>query len=460
MNVYTWNSFSKRRNSTKRPSGTGTLHSVRLKEATSIEKPTFVFQGNDFSINYMRAFDHYYFVDDIKSVRQDIIEISCSLDVGATYKSQIGNYEAFVERSYTYRNLFLADPYVAVMNKEQTVETTVSSSVFDPTGFFVVTVLNDQGSNAGFTTYYIITATYLKTLAGYINKDWTAGLADLWSFIQASFLHTADAIVDCIWVPLQLSEMPSGSVTYELVKAGADSVSGCYGYRITSPTIFSKSWSISIPHVYDDFRKGAPYTTAHLYIFGYGIVEINPLDFTSDTITLSMAVDLATGDTIVELSDAGKLISCYTYNIAIPCPVGKVSANLAGTMTGALGTAASIITAAASSGASAVASGIGATASAINTAATAAAPTMSVKGGKGGRAMMYLDNNIRLTLTAKYTTDPDDLKTAQGSIFMKKIRISQLSGYIKCSDASVPIAGMESDKQAVNDLLNGGFYYE
>ena len=85
---------------------------------------------------------------------------------------------------------------------------------------------------------------------------------------------------------------------------------------------------------------------------------------------------------------------------------------------------------------------------------------MSIHGGKGGRALFYAEREIRCIVMARSTTDPDDLKVTQGSIFMKETKISLLSGYVKCSNAEVPIAGMESDKQAVNDLLNSGFYYE
>lgn len=460
MTITTWSNFTKRRNSTRRPGSGGTQHDCKLKEATSVERPTFLLQSNDFSINYVQAFGHYYFVDDIKSVRQDLIEVSCSIDVGATYKSQIGNYRAFVERSYSYRNVMIPDPAVAMLNAEQIAEAVTSSTVFDPTGFFVVTVLNDLGSNAGFTTYYIVTASYLKQLAAYVNKDWGSGVADLLQFFQATFLHTADAIIDCIWLPLQLSEIPSGSVTYEEMKVGVDNVSGVYGYRITSPTIFKQSWDIDIPHIYDDFRRGAPYTVGHLYVFGYGMIEINPLDFTTNTVKLDMAVDLATGDSMIELKDGSNLISCYTYNIAVACPVGQVNANVSGAAGGLISAAgaAGVVRSIASS--SPVAAGIIGVASAVNAVGQAVTPTMSARGGKGGRAMISQDSNIRLTLIARYTTDPDDLKETQGSIFMKETEIGKLSGYVKCSNAEVPISGMESDKQAVNDLLNNGFYYE
>ena len=465
MTIYTWSGFSKRRNSTKQPSVTGTAVTVLLKEGTSIEKPTFVLSSNDFTINYVQAFGHYYFVDDVKSVRNGIIEISCSMDHGATYKSDIGSYTAFVERSATYANTFLPDPEVAIINDE--IVTTDNSYTpmpgFNAQGFFVISVLNDLGSGAGFTTYYIMTASEIEQLAQYINTDWGSAVAptEIVKWLQATFLKTADSVIDCIWLPLSIGDIPVGVTSLETVKIGVDDITGLTALRITDLCIFSEYADVVIPHYYNDFRMGAPYTRCTLYIPGYGMVEINPLDFSSGVVSIHMDIDVTTGDTIAFLKDfAGNVISTYTFNIGVSCPVGKVGANVTQTVGGLISTAGSVASAIASSGASAAASGATAIASGINTAANAVAPTASVHGGKGGRAIGANGLAPIITTYCKATADPDDLQATHGKPFMADGLLSAFSGYVKCSGADVPIAGVESDKRAVNDLLNGGFYYE
>ena len=226
MTITTWSNFTKRRNSTKRPGSGGTQHDCKLKEATSIERPTFLLQSNDFTINYVQAFGHYYFVDDIKSVRQDLIEVSCSIDVGATYKSQIGNYTAFVERSYSYRNIYIPDPAVAILDHEEVNEAYQTLAYFSYTGFYVISVLNDVGSGVGFTTYYVFDAANMERLSQYINVDWGSGggISSVLEWLQATFLHTADAIIDCIWLPLASSLLPAASFSSETVKVGTDEI--------------------------------------------------------------------------------------------------------------------------------------------------------------------------------------------------------------------------------------------
>lgn len=467
MTITTWSNFTKRRNSTKRPGSGGTQHDCKLKEATSIERPTFLLQSNDFTINYVQAFGHYYFVDDIKSVRQDLIEVSCSIDVGATYKSQIGNYTAFVERSYSYRNIYIPDPAVAILDHEEVNEAYQTLAYFSYTGFYVISVLNDVGSGVGFTTYYVFDAANMERLSQYINVDWGSGggISSVLEWLQATFLHTADAIIDCIWLPLASSLLPAASFSSETVKVGTDVITGVTAKRFTDVAIYNFETYIVIPHVYTDFRKAPPYTTVKLFIPGLGMVDINPLDFEAGAIYIEYTVDVATGDTAVILRDdselqGGNVISTYTFNIGVSIPIGHVSANAAGAAGGiasAAGAAGVVRSVAASSP---VAAGIIGVASAVNSISQAVAPTMSVHGGKGGRALFYAEREIRCIVFARNTTDPDDLKNTQGSIFMKETRISLLSGYVKCSNAEVPIAGMESDKQAVNDMLNSGFYYE
>lgn len=464
MNVVTWSNFTKRRNSTKRPSGTGTTHTCTLKESTSVEKPTFVFNSNDFTINYVQAFGHYYFVDDIKSVRNNIIEVSCSMDHGATFKSEIGSYSAFVERAASYHNDDLPDPFVAMINGEQVTSVVTSTlTIFNPGGFFILSVLNSLGSGNGFTTYYIIDVSNIKNLAQYVNTDWGSAATDLLEWFQSTFLKTADSIIDCIWVPLSFSTLSSQSgLSFETVMIGVDLVTGVSAYRVTTgPIIFSGSITVSIPHRYSDFRKGAPYTTGKIFLPGYGMIDFNPLDFDSDDkIYLYFDIDITTGDTVCYMkNDSNLTIAVCTYNIGVPCPVGKVGANVTQTAGGALATVGSALTAFAG-GANAAAAGVAAVASGINTLAAAVGPTASVHGGKGGRAIAENGLDVIVTLITKDTTDPDDLLYIHGRPFMSSAAISAFSGYVKCSGADVPIAGMESDKTAVNDLLNNGFYYE
>ena len=458
MTIKYWTSFSKRKNSTKRPTG-GTSVTCTLKEGTSIESPVFLLTGNLFTVTYVEAFSHYYFVTDIKSVRNGLTEIYCKMDVLATFKSDIGSYTAFIERCDYYNNPLLPDPLVAIFNDETVYDATTAGSFFFSTScIYVLSVINNKGSEAGYCSYYVLDTATLQNVARYCSNAWDSGSTDLIDWIQSTFLKTFESIVDCIWLPVDMSKVVG--TTSENILIGVDDI-GITGKRITGSTVVLGSASLAIPGSYTDFRKGPPYTIGKLFIPMYGMVDFNPLDFEGGDVNCVIYCDVATGDTVCYIkNDNGKIISTITYNLAVQCPIGKVGADATGTASGILSTAAGIVGAVATHGAASAAAGIGATASAVNTLATAVAPTVSVKGGKGGRALSR-NTDFSITIIEKATNDPADLRDTHGQIWMKSGTISGvISGYVQCANASVPINGMDAERDEVNAFLNSGFYYE
>ena len=85
-----------------------------LKEDTSIIDPVILIEGdlNNFvHCNYMTidTFSRKYFVTNIRSIRNGLIEISCHVDVLSTYKSQIRGNKGIISRQAYNWNLYLND---------------------------------------------------------------------------------------------------------------------------------------------------------------------------------------------------------------------------------------------------------------------------------------------------------------------------------------------------------------
>ena len=95
MQIKTYSGFSKRFNSTKRPSG-GVTWDVQLKNETNAKSPTFIINTLDFSINYVEAFGNYYYCD-VKNLDGHRSELICTLDRPATFKSQMGSYTGLID---------------------------------------------------------------------------------------------------------------------------------------------------------------------------------------------------------------------------------------------------------------------------------------------------------------------------------------------------------------------------
>lgn len=463
MQITVYSNFTKRKNSTKRPSSGGVGRTVTLKENTSVENPSFILANNDFTINYVEAFGNYYYVADVISLGNGRVELVCAIDSMATHKSEIGSYYAFVERSFSDIDVSIPDPNVAMMNNTYVSASFLSTpSILASAGMYAVSVLNDRGSGAGFTCTYFMDYDNLKALAQYVNTDWGAGATDFLDWVQSNFLKTADAIIDCIWLPVSITGILSGATAYENVKIGVDIINGVYGYRVlTTSVVASDSDVYSIPHYYSDFRKAAPYSMGKLYLPIFGVIEFNPVDFPDDNIYIQYNLDICTGDMTVYLSNgSGALVATYMYNISVTCPVGKVSQNLTGTAGSLLATVGSAVATAFSGGTAALIAGsITTGASAINTIANAVTPLTSYRGSKGGRSAAY-NSQPRIAILARETADPAWFISTHGRPLMQQKRINTLSGFIKCSGASVPINGHLREKEEVDNYLNSGFYYE
>lgn len=465
MTIDYWTNFSKRKNSTKQPSS-GTSLTVTLKEGTSIEKPVFLISGDHFDICYVKAFtNHYYFVDDIKSVRNGLTEVSCSMDPMATFKSTIGSYEAFIERAASDYDAWLPDPSCSILPYLETDENSLASGL-NSVGCFAVSVLNTIGSGVGFTTTYLMDVTNLKKLANYCNTDWGSLITDplaIVEWMQAVFLKTANSVIDCIWLPIDYSTVSSlPNTSSETVEVGVDQISGCFGYRLTGVCVKQISLtglSFPTPVYYNDFRIYAPYTLYKLYVPGYGMIDIVKQDFPLG-LQIEMDIDMSTGDTMVYLESGTNLIATLHYNIGVSCPVGKVGSDVTGTAVGIIQSRANIVSADVPGNRYSDVSRLEAAASGVNAFSSFAGVTPSVSGSKGGRALIQNGLNFILTQLCHHTIVPSDYGPTNGYMLMQKRTISALSGYIKCINASVPISGMQQDRDTINNYLNTGFYYE
>lgn len=93
-----------------------------LREASSIMRPTIRFRINDVSglrrTNYMyiEEWSRYYFVDDITSYRNNIVEVSGHVDVLYTFKDEILANTGLIHRSGNNYSLYLDDSQFKVYN--------------------------------------------------------------------------------------------------------------------------------------------------------------------------------------------------------------------------------------------------------------------------------------------------------------------------------------------------------
>ena len=459
-NFYT---FSKRKNSTKQPTGTGTELSIRLKEDTSIHNPSIVLTGNVLTYNYVYipSFNRYYFVDDAIILTNGMTQYNLSEDVLASNKSAIGSTKAMIMRSSTGYNVWIPDNEVYV-STEKTIVHQVDSD-FDvyfanPTGCYLLSVINEDGCATGFAAQYFDNASGMQALA---RKLMDASIID---DVMKYFSNVSNGIISLKWMPFDWNDIVASSmITLENYKIANMTLTGVSGARITGNAWYiDGSTSITIPWRSDkDFREAAPYTNAKLLIPMYGFIELNPSDFVGcTTLDIAYRLDRSTGDVVLIVkTDQGAVLQTVQFNVAVEVPIATMTRNIGGAVSAISGGINSAIGIAAGNY---IGGTVGLISSAAQFALNANGRSISSKGSLQGKAATAYGNHFQIVFYAPHTLDPTnaDFIATKGRPCQYVDTISNHSGYIECLDASVSVAGESTEMEEINSYLNGGFYYE
>lgn len=86
-----------------------------LRNETSLLKPDIMFEGvassftPDVNYMYIADFGRYYYIDDVKTLRNNVIMVSGHVDVLMTYDSQIRACTGIIKRNAEDWNLYIND---------------------------------------------------------------------------------------------------------------------------------------------------------------------------------------------------------------------------------------------------------------------------------------------------------------------------------------------------------------
>ena len=126
----------------------GGSYSCTLKDTTSVLNPVLIIRTSDAVYNYnylyISEFQRYYFINDIKSVNNNVWEISAHVDVLETYKTAILANNAVIKRQEKLYNLYLDDPEFHVLNYERIQTLKFPANAFSKNLKYVLVVNNDR----------------------------------------------------------------------------------------------------------------------------------------------------------------------------------------------------------------------------------------------------------------------------------------------------------------------------
>lgn len=452
----TFYKFSKRKNSTAVPNGQGYERNLTIKNGSSIITPTFLVTGESFDYNYCSFNGRYYWITDITSVRNELWEVQCRVDVLSSWKNEILNSKGFIKYSSSDNNQNIKDGRNVVTSNVERTASYLNMHMFDVNGSYILATLSGPASEAinnSFSVLYGMESGSLGALAQEFNSP------DALTSIRQYFDNPTETIVFCRWLPRNLIGGPTRIVP---VKFGdyESSVTG----TLIEDNYATEIGDITIPWQKSDFRNYEPYSSAILYLPGVGNVSI-PLSSLAglDVLSIQCVMDYVTNQIHYQVADGtgANIIGTYSGSVGVDIPISAIqSGNVGGILAGIGG----------------IAGGIGA----IATGGMSLGAAAAIGGGLYAAGVSSLSQNIRATgsfsggynVKAGGTTihleifrnqsvqEPSEYVDTIGNPCMKTRNINGLSGYCQTEDFQVSGNMLDTEKSEINNLMNGGVYIE
>ena len=463
-----WYNFSKRKNSTKAPSGAAD-HSVdaKLKEETSLANPVFIVVGDLFAANYAQFAGMYYYVDDIVSIHNGLCEVHCSKDVLATYKSNIQAASAHV-LYYNHANTEIADKRISIKASQNTESNYGSFGFLGKNHCYILTVIGENGTAAFVLNQAQIKALYaadymtsfdnsiaaLTPVGGATAADAIIDLVRWWcdylksaagAFTYAGTI--SENIKSCIILPVQSGAI-GGIPNVDLMIGGIDTLIDAF---MVTDRVFTDSAQVTIPWQASDWRRLEPYHEVFLYIPALGLISLSASDLIGETsLGVSVSMDVLSGDTIFEVKSSTKTVYYANTNLATGYALGSSQTSPAQAINALIG-AVEVAT----GNPMLVAGGYLGIANSLKPSPTC------IGANSGGAILGVAADTIKCTTVFHDTAvTPSSLRSIIGEPYNGVMSLSGISGYVQTANASIDIPGFGSDKDQVNSFLNGGIYIE
>ena len=464
-NLYT---LSKRSNSTKRPSGSGTAVNCDTNKPTDIMAPTFTLDLQDpmaYNYMYVPIWSRYYWIE--KWVYNDgLWDAVCSIDPLASWRNQIGNATEYVLRSARYPQIRDRDEGIIDEVYPMTTEVETDrqlmpgwSTASTATGTYVIGVV---GGN-GLTEYYAITDIAAFGAAMFGDTLWSSITADdpgvqegqLPSFMKAQF-NPLQYVTSCVWFPF---EVPHANSMIQ-VKFGYFN-SGYNAYKITRrPFAIFSSEIVLRDHPQVDQGRGiylnfAPYTRLKLCAGPWGDVELDTTKFCNyRAVTMEAWVDPVdgTGKLYVGADGGNDIVLTLVGQLGSREQLSQVlkdnMAGVNGAIQAGLGFGSALL-----GNIGGIAGGI----AGIGNAIASQYPDVSTMGANGAR-ILVAPTAIWLNYTWQFVVSEDLVNN--GRPCCKRYKLNNLPGYLLIRDPDLEIPATKAEIDAIKDHMVKGFFYE
>lgn len=444
MNV-TLYKFTKRINSTKQPpQSDGHSFSCQLKDETSFMNPVLkfspdhltsgVFSPDVYNYAFILYWNRFYYITDWKYINGSW-EAYLTVDVMASFRSEIGATSAYIIRSNSVSNGNIIDSFYPAKTDVTIQKTNVACAWYNVApsgGSYILGVINyENGNKIGALNYYALTASQLSSILNYLFTDNiynASSITEMGSGLYKSLFNPFQYIVSCLWFPFATSAFGSSQTD---VKVGYWST-GVQGIIVSS--LAEKTFVTATLPDHPQLSRGAylnraPYTKHTLYIPPFGCIPIDT-NFISigKYLYSAVLVDHITGQATIRVSLSPSANNLSEYNImcertgmiGVPIQLAQVLTDYVNT----LSSATDVIS-------SALSFNLGGVFKGLLSAVESQMPKVSTSGANGS----FIETLQYPQLISEFLNIVNENQTEFGRPLCDTRIISTLSGYIQCGEA-------------------------
>lgn len=321
--------FPKRRNSTKQPENfTPYVMQGEIKESFSplAFTLTFKFEGElhvpPYNYCFVQELERFYFIDDW-TFDGGLWVASCTVDVLATYKTQIGQSTQYVSRAYSAYDASIIDTtYLTSADSVTRLYSSISPTNFwganpaDNSGLIVVGVIGAASGAIGPTTYYAMSIPAFNGLmSAMLSTISWAGISttEISEELQKALINPIQYIVSARWFPIHAASFSAGVyVTSVSLGYWSFPVTGARVLNSVSSAIVERETYLDIPKAPQSIGNAgarlqyvnmSPYAEYVLKFLPFGVFTLDSVDlFDKSQLGIEVTCNLLSGDAVLKVS--------------------------------------------------------------------------------------------------------------------------------------------------------------
>lgn len=460
----TFYNLSKKVNSTKQPNVPGEIVDCVLKTPASITAPVVEIKIDAipaWNYAYIPDMGRYYFVTGT-AYNRGIWEISLSVDVLASFKSEIGNTSMYVLRSSARKNGTIIDNLYPLTGDHSINHTQVKALTSYNSGTIILNLANGD-ANSGTCSYAFTVANFGEFL-DQIMIDGDKQTAEYDPIAQAVNVNLFDPIRfvnSAYWFPGAITEYIYTAATPKLqLKLGNFVASGFQCYPVFhSVSNQTKTYTVSIPKHPQASTRGmycnmTPFSEYTLSLGPFGALNLDSAVLAeSSSITIKVYQDVNTGSGRCTIyTNDGAIVANVSTQWGVPLRIFQSTPT-----SGVMGMFGSLAHAAVGLVTGEMSTAAGGLASSISSVGNIVKGTLSSTGSNGA----VLDHMMEWYLDAKFYYIADDNNADNGRPLCEIYKPSALGGFMQVQHGIVESSmATRPELDSVNTYCEGGFYYE